>query len=45
MEDDLDIMERMDDFYDELNFEVPDVDIQYEELNDDDNCTGGACKI
>lgn len=45
MEDDLDIMERMDEFYDELNFDVPDVEIEYEEQNDDDNCTDGACKI
>jgi hypothetical protein len=44
MEDDLDIMERMDEFYDELNFDVPDVDIEYEEQTDE-GCEGGACKI
>ena len=45
MEDDLDIMERMDEFYDELNFDVPDVDIEYEEQTDDNDCIDGACKI
>lgn len=46
MEDDLDIMERMDDFYDELaGLDIPDVDIEYQEQDDEDNCAGGACRI
>jgi hypothetical protein len=30
--------------YDELDFDVPDVDFEYEE-QDDEGCEGGACKI
>ena len=45
MEDDLDIMERIDDFYDELDgLDIPDVEIEYEE-QDDSGCEGGACRI
>jgi hypothetical protein len=39
MEDDLDYMELED-----FGFDVPDVDIEYEQ-NDDEGCEGGACKI
>lgn len=51
MIDDLDIMERDDLYVDPLDFiealdalDVPDIDLEYE-LNDDDGCEGGACKI
>lgn len=43
MEDDLDIMERIDEF--DFGFEIPDVCIEYEQNDDDDGCGGGACKI
>lgn len=43
MEDDLDLMERIDEL--DFSFEVPDVDIEYQEQTDDDGCEGGACKI
>jgi len=51
MIDDLDIMERNDQYVDPLDFiesldylDVPDIDLEYE-LNDDEGCEGGACRI
>lgn len=43
MEDDLDLMERIDEF--DFSFDVPDVEIQYQETTEDEGCEGGACKI
>jgi hypothetical protein len=34
-----------DDFEDFLSFEIPDVEFEYEQPNEDDGCEGGACKI
>jgi hypothetical protein len=34
-----------DDFEDFLSFEIPDVDFEYEQPNEDNDCPDGACKI
>ncbi len=43
MEDDLDLMERIDEF--DFSFDVPDVEIEYQETTEDNDCPDGACKI
>lgn len=42
MIDDLDYQERYDEG--DLSFDIPDVDIEYQE-QDDSGCEGGACRI
>lgn len=34
-----------DDFEDFLSFEIPDVEIEYMQVSDDEGCLDGACKI
>lgn len=37
--------QKMSDFGELDEIDIPDVDIQYQPSSDDDECEGGACKI